>query len=667
MAQRLSSATSPYLVQHAGNPVDWWEWTDEAFSQAKESNRPILLSIGYAACHWCHVMAHESFEDDEVATLLNEHFVSIKVDREERPDVDSVYMSATTAMTGHGGWPMTCLLTPDGKPFWCGTYLPKSDFIQLLTAANEAWRDREAEVRAGGDHVVSALAKAAEDSRSARPVSEATLDTAVQTLSREYDHAHGGFGRAPKFPPSMVLAFLLRYAVRTDHETAWDMLLGTTEAMARSGTYDQVGGGFARYAVDSAWVVPHFEKMLYDNALLLAVYADLLHVQRSNVSDWARPAVDDTVAWLLREMRTEQGGFASSLDADTEGVEGSTYVWSPAQLREVLSEDDAERATELLLVTPDGTFEDGLSTLQFAADATSEDRLWWASVKPTLLRHRNQRPQPGRDDKVVTAWNGLMIDALVRASMAAHEPAWLDGAADCARFLLDVHVYDGRVIRSSRDGAPGKAAGVAEDYGNLLVGLISLHAATGEASWLESAEPIATRAIELFSDGRGGFNDTASDSEPLVLRPQSSGDNAEPSGHSALTLGLMRYATFAGSAEILALAEGAIAEIGELAHSAPRFAGWILTAAEESLAGPLQVAIARGDDEAGALALIEAVLDTQPALAVLAGRGDDQGVPLLRGREAINGAAAAYVCRGTVCDLPITDPDELRTALKAKG
>lgn len=663
MAQRLNAATSPYLVQHANNPVDWWEWSDEAFTQAQTDNRPILLSVGYAACHWCHVMAHESFEDEEVAAFLNDHFVSIKVDREERPDVDTVYMSATTAMTGHGGWPMTCLLTPEGKPFWCGTYLRKDDFMQLLSAAAGAWSEREAEIRAGGEHVVSTLARAAEDATRHRVVSETTLDGAVQMLSRDYDHAHGGFGRAPKFPPSMVLAFLLQYAVRTDHETAWDMLIGTCEGMARSGTYDQVGGGFARYAVDAAWVVPHFEKMLYDNALLLGVYAELLQLNRPEVNAWAAPVVHDTVEWLLREMLTTQGGFAASLDADTEGVEGATYVWTPQSLASALGPKDGQRAAALLMVTQAGTFEEGLSTLQFKPGSTAADRAWWAAIRPALLTERNTRSQPGRDDKIVTAWNGLLIDALTRASLATNEPSWLDAATSCAQFLLDLHVENGRVIRSSRDGVPGRAAGVAEDYGNLLLGLCSLHAATGQASWLDEAAEIAAQAMALFSDGQGGFTDTASDSEKLVLQPKSSGDNAEPSGHSALALGLMRYATLRGSAEVMAVSRGAIDAVGELIHTAPRFAGWVLRAAEESVAGPVQIAIASGDDTSGAQALADAAVAAHPGVAVLTGQGGEEGVPLLTGRFAVNGQAAAYVCRGTVCDLPVTDPTDLRASL----
>jgi uncharacterized protein len=658
---RLAHSTSPYLAQHRDNPVDWWEWGQEAFAEARRRNVPVFLSVGYAACHWCHVMAHESFEDEEVARVLRDGFVAVKVDREERPDIDAVYLSATTAMTGHAGWPMTCLLTPEGEPFWCGTYLPRPQLLQLLGAAGTAWTEREHEVRAGGEHVVRTLQQAQAVSRREGAVTEDVLAGAVAALSRELDVEHGGFGGAPKFPPSMVLAFLQRHHARTGSATAARMLLETTTAMARSGMYDQLGGGFARYAVDAAWVVPHFEKMLYDNALLLGVYVDLLASLDGPDRTLAERVVRDTVGWLLREMRTPEGGFASSLDADTDGVEGATYVWTPAQLAEVLGPEEGRRAATLLGVTDSGTFEHGRSTLQLPVDPA--DPQWWEHTRAVLLAARAERPQPGRDDKVVTAWNGLLVGALARAGACCDEPEWVDAARRCAHLLTDLHLVGGRLRRSSRDGRVGAAEGVAEDYGNLVMGLTVLHTVTGEARWLHDAEALLSDALDRFSDGSGGFHDTAHDAERLVLRPQSSGDNAEPCGHSALTAALVSYGAVAGSADHLARAAQAVDALGGLARTAPRFAGWLLAAAEDLSRGPLQVAVATGGDAPGAARLVEAARRAGAGVHVVVGEGDDHGIPLLRGRGTVDGAPAAYVCRGTVCDLPVTDVGALARSL----
>ncbi|HEX7460739.1 MAG TPA: thioredoxin domain-containing protein, partial [Dermatophilaceae bacterium] len=398
MANRLAKSTSPYLLQHAANPVDWREWGPEAYAEAHERDVPVLLSVGYSACHWCHVMAHESFEDDEVAAVLNASFVCIKVDREERPDIDAIYMSATTAMTGHGGWPMTCFLTPDGKPFFCGTYFPKPSFLQLLSGVSDAWTNRRDEVLASGSRIVEALSGAA-TIEVGGSIGAIELEQAEELLSRGYDVQNGGFGGAPKFPPSMVLEFLLRHWGRTGSSRALQMAEGSCEAMARGGMYDQLAGGFARYSVDAGWVVPHFEKMLYDNAQLLRVY---LHLWRATGSPLAERVSRQTADFLLRDLGTVEGGFASALDADAAAVEGLTYVWTRQQLVEVLGEDDGPRAAALLEVTSSGTFELGLSTLQLRREP--EDTQWWDGIRGRLLAARDLRPQPGRDDKVVTGW-----------------------------------------------------------------------------------------------------------------------------------------------------------------------------------------------------------------------------------------------------------------------
>ncbi|WP_131105155.1 thioredoxin domain-containing protein [Ornithinimicrobium sufpigmenti] len=707
MANRLAASTSPYLQQHADNPVDWWEWGDEAFAEARRRGVPVLLSIGYAACHWCHVMAHESFEDEEVGRVLSEDFVAIKVDREERPDVDAVYMTATTALTGHGGWPMTCVLTPEAEPFWVGTYLPRENFLQLLTAVTQQWRTDRERLEQGARQIVTALQEA--DRRPAggadEPVYPATsaspstaasapaiaglaasddtdlpavdlglLSDATRSLAGDYDQQHGGFGGAPKFPPSMVLAFLLRHHGRTGDPSALEMVHGTCEAMARSGTYDQLGGGFARYGVDRRWVVPHFEKMLYDNALLLGVYADLARTDATS-RPWAERVVRQTVDWLLDEMWTEQAAFASSLDADTDGVEGLTYVWTPEQLRQSLGEEDAARAATLLGVTQEGTFEHGSSTLQMRADP--EDPQWWASVRERLLLRRTLRPQPARDDKVVTAWNGLAIASLAHAGWLLEEPDWVDVAARCARFLLSTHLVDGRLRRSSRDGQVGAALGVAEDYGNLADGLLALHRATGETIWLEQAGVLLDRAVDLFGEPDGSFAATGHDAERLVLTPRSQGDNAEPGGLSAIALALVRHGVQAGRADHLARAGAALRSTSTLLRQAPRFAGWALTAAEELAAGPALVRLSPAPADERARKWRTQGGEHAPDGHAPHGHPRDGHGPDELGRAArhtpagtlvvdgdasispVGGARAAVVCHGTTCGLPRTDPGDL--------
>lgn len=662
MANRLSNATSPYLRQHGDNPVDWHEWTDEAFELARSSNKPIFLSVGYAACHWCHVMAHESFEDEAVAEALNAGFVPVKVDREERPDVDSVYMDATVAMTGQGGWPMTCLLTPEGEPFWCGTYLPRPQLLQLLSAITTAWAEQEDQVRASGTSVVEALTRAQGGVTQSLPMSEDILSGAVATLTRSFDQEHGGFGTAPKFPPTMVLEFLVRHHARTGSSSAWTMLEQTAVAMARSGTYDQVGGGFARYAVDRAWVVPHFEKMLYDNAQLLRLYAHLWQAagreDAAPLRDLAERVVRETAEFLLDTLRTPEGGFASSLDADTEGVEGATYVWTPEQLTQALGPQDGARAAELLVVTEPGTFEHGTSTLQLPVDP--EDPTWWQTVRTQLQQVRDKRPQPDLDDKVVTAWNGLAIAAMAEAGWLLGEPTWVDAAVGAAVLVTEQHVVDGRLRRSSRGGVLGHAEAVAEDFGDLVEGLVTLHAVTADQHWLTVAGSLLEDAVTRFSDGDGVFHDTASDAEPLVLRPRSRGDNAEPSGQSALAGALLAYGAAAGSADHLRLANDALAPMGAVAAREPRFAGWALAVGEALQTGPLQVAITEGEGQAELAAT--AVALTPPGTLVVVGR-PGASPTLLQDRGPVSGRAAAYVCRGTTCDLPVTTPEALRLAL----
>ena len=659
MSNRLAGATSPYLLQHADNPVHWQEWGEAAFAEARRRDVPVLLSIGYAACHWCHVMAHESFEDPDVAAVLNSGFVSVKVDREERPDIDAVYMTATTAMTGQGGWPMTCFLTPDGEPFFCGTYYPRAQFLQLLGAVREAWTTRRAQVDATGANVARALGQM---TRAATPdaLDAEVLDDAVAALARDFDEANGGFGGAPKFPPSSVLELLLRHHARTGDTGdtgALRMAEATCEAMARGGMYDQLAGGFARYSVDARWIVPHFEKMLYDNAQLLRVY---LHLHRATGSPMAERVARETADFLLRDLRTAEGAFASSLDADADGVEGLTYAWTPGQLAEVLGPDDGARAAELLTVTERGTFEHGASTLQLRRDP--DDPAWWADARRRLLAARDRRPQPARDDKVVTSWNGLTIAALAEAGVLLAEPGYLDAARECAAYVVGAHLVDGRLRRASRDGTVGAAVGVADDHGNLAEGLLALHQATGEVRWLEAAGELLEIGLTHFADGAGGFYDVADDAERLVTRPRDPSDNVEPAGQSALAGALLTYSALTGSSRHREAAEAALAAAGSIARSAPRFAGWSLAVAEAAVAGPLQVAVVGDDDAAAELAAV-ARASTSPGLVVAVGAPDTPGVPLLADRPLVRGGAAAYVCRGFVCDLPVTTAEDLAAQL----
>jgi uncharacterized protein YyaL (SSP411 family) len=648
---RLASATSPYLLQHADNPVDWWEWGDEAFAEARRRNVPILLSVGYAACHWCHVMAHESFEDEATAAYMNEHFVSIKVDREERPDVDAIYMNATTAMTGHGGWPMTCVLDHDGNPFFAGTYFPdqprhgQPSFRQVLAAITQAWTEQADEVRrvAGRlrEHLRQPLTAAP------APVGQDVLDKAVQLLEREYDAERGGFGGAPKFPPSMVLEFLLRHR----SEAAASMVAGTLEAMARGGIHDQLGGGFARYSVDADWVVPHFEKMLYDNALLLRVYAEW----GTPVGVWAAEGIAD---FLLDELRTDEGGFASALDADSEGAEGTYYVWTPDQLTEVLGPDDGPWAAELLGVTESGTFERGTSTLQMRADPADLER--WFDCQKRLREARAARERPARDDKVVAAWNGLAISGLCIAGGLIGLPHYVDAAVAAGELLQRLHVVDGRLRRVSRDGAVGAPAGVLEDYGCVAAGFLDLLQATGDAVWLERAGELLEVALTHFAAEDGGFYDTADDAEALVARPRDPSDNASPSGLSAMVHALSTYAALTGSGRHRDAAEAALASVAAIAERAPRFAGWSLAAAQALVDGPEEIAVVGPPGpERDALAL--AARRRRGAVMVVAdGARDD--VPLLVGRTPVDGQPAAYVCRNFVCERPVTEPAALGPA-----
>ncbi|MFG1911779.1 thioredoxin domain-containing protein [Kribbella sp. NPDC048928] len=658
---RLGCSTSPYLLQHAGNPVDWWEWDEDAFAEAKRRDVPVFLSVGYSACHWCHVMAHESFEDPGTAAYLSEHFVSVKVDREERPDVDAIYMAATVAMTGQGGWPMSAFLTPAGEPFFCGTYFPKdarggmSSFGQVLEAITDAWQNRRDQIDGIGKRVVEQLGAQGAQQPAAQETFD--LDRAVQLLKTDFDPVHGGFGGAPKFPPSMALDFLLRQHRRTGDEDALAMVAHTCDRMARGGMYDQLAGGFARYSVDGQWVVPHFEKMLYDNALLLDVYT---HWWTSTADPLAKRIAEQTADFLLAELRTSEGGFASALDADTEGEEGKYYVWTPSELRAALSPEDADWVVDLCDVT--GTFEHGSSVLQLRRDPEDPER--WDRVRRVLLEARSERAYPGRDDKVVAAWNGLAITALTRAGVVLDRPEYVEAARAAAVLIQDVHLEEGgRLFRTSRDGARGNADGVLEDYAAFAQGCLTLLGATGDGEWFRVAEGLLDRVLEQFV-ADGSYFDTAADAEQLVWRPQDATDNATPAGVSLAAEAFTTLASLTGSERYETAAQQALQASAAIAQRAPRFAGRALAVAETVASGPLEIAIAAdptGADGVGELRRV-AFADGPWGTAIVAGT-PDLAVPLMDGRVPIDGRAAAYVCQKFTCRLPVTLPEDLRHAL----
>ncbi|MER8098510.1 thioredoxin domain-containing protein [Streptomyces goshikiensis] len=686
MSNRLAQATSPYLLQHADNPVDWRPWEAEAFEEARRRGVPVFLSVGYSSCHWCHVMAHESFEDELTAAYMNEHFVNIKVDREERPDVDAVYMEAVQAATGQGGWPMSVFMTAEGEPFYFGTYFPPeprhgtASFMQVLEGVRTAWVGRREEVAEVAQKITRDLAgRTLGAAGSGLPTVESQGNALLQ-LSRDYDPASGWFGGGDtKFPPSMVVEFLLRHHARTGSEGAREMAEGACEAMVRSSLFDQVGGGFHRYvlrAKPDGPLVPHFEKMLYDNALLCRVYA---HLWRATGSELARRVALETADFMVRELRTREGGFASALDADSEDpetgkhVEGAYYAWTPDQLREVLGEADGELAVGYFGVTEEGTFEHGTSVLQLPQDGPAMDAERFASVRARLLAARGGRPAPGRDDKVVAAWNGLAIAALAECGAYFERPDLIERATEAADLLVRVH-FDAaaggpRLARTSKDGRAGANAGVLEDYGDVAEGFLALAAVTGEGVWLEFAGFLLDLVLDLFTAEDGSLYDTAHDAERLIRRPQDPTDSAAPSGWTAAAGALLSYAAHTGSQAHRTAAERALGVVHALGPRVPRFIGHGLAVAEALLDGPREVAVVGDPDDPRWAALHRtALLGTAPGAVVAAGpprAADGSGgeFPLLAERTRVDGLPAAYVCRHFVCARPTTDPAELAEQL----
>jgi uncharacterized protein YyaL (SSP411 family) len=676
VANHLATETSPYLLQHAHNPVAWWPWGDEALAAARAGNRPILLSIGYAACHWCHVMERESFEDEATAALMNEHFVCIKVDREERPDIDAVYMQATQAMTGHGGWPMTVFLTPQGEPFYAGTYFPPEDrqgmpsFQRVLQGVADAWANKQASVTKTTASMRDLYAASTERTRVTGPLDDALLSRAMSALVQRYEPRFGGFDGAPKFPPTMTLDFLLRQWARTGKANTLEMVTHTFRRMARGGIYDQVGGGFARYSVDQYWLVPHFEKMLYDNALLIRLGANLWQATRD---EEVRRVTEETIGWLAREMTSPDGGFYSSLDADSEGHEGRYYVWDAGELGSLLGED-ATLVTSYWGVTPDGNFE-GRTILfvprepfEVAAEhGVTEPELRTAIDRATriLYEARERRVRPARDEKILAGWNGLMLRGLAEAARAFGEPELRALAVRNGEFLFRELVHDDRVLRSYKDGI-AKIPGFLEDYAAVALGAYALYQLTFDRKWLSRARRLADVIMTRFWDEAAqAFFDTADDAEPLVTRPRDVTDNAVPSGSSLAMELLLLLGDLFADGEYTRRATYVLETLAEPMAHYPTAFGHALGAADLAVRGAVEVAIAGdpGDEAFGTLARVVANRYV-PSLVLAGGEGRSaKGITLLDGRGGAE--PVAYVCRSYACDAPTSDPEVLATQLEA--
>jgi uncharacterized protein YyaL (SSP411 family) len=642
---RLAAETSPYLLQHADNPVDWYPWGDEAFARAGAEDKPVLLSVGYAACHWCHVMEHESFEDEEIARLMNEHFVSVKVDREERPDVDGLYMDAVVAMTGHGGWPMTVFLTPEGKPFLGGTYFPPEprrglpSFPQVLHAVAEAYRTRRDDLEQQAGMLVDAIRQASERPPSGEPLTSDLLAGAVPALRRAFDPEEGGFGGAPKFPPASAIELLLRLHERDGSEDALAMATLTLDRMAAGGMWDVLGGGFHRYAVDGHWLVPHFEKMLYDNALLASAY---LHAWVATGEERYARVTAETLDYLLRELRLPEGGFASAQDADTDGVEGLTHTWTAEEVEAVLGEPHPE------WLRP---FEHGRSVIR--ADVP-------ADARAALLAAREARPQPLRDDKALAGWNGLALAALADAGARLDRPDYVEAAVELAGFLLGPLTDGrGRLLRTYREGKAHIPAYL-EDYANVANGLVELAWATGEPRWLEEARRLAGLVVELFADPEhGGFFVDAPEGDGLVARRKEFDDHPSPAGNSMAAFVLLRLARIYGDRELERHAVGVLRLARPLMERAPAAVPHALCALDLHLSSSREVAVVGDSPELRAAALEGLRPNTVYAFAP----EPSDAVPLLAGREPVDGRPAAYVCESFACRLPVTTPEELRAEL----
>jgi uncharacterized protein YyaL (SSP411 family) len=675
---RLAGETSPYLLQHAHNPVDWYPWGEAALGRARAEDKPILLSIGYSACHWCHVMERESFENPAIAQLMNDSFINIKVDREERPDLDGIYMQAVQAMTGSGGWPMTVFLTPDGTPFYGGTYFPPEPragmpgFPNLLAALADAWRNRRAEVLRSGSQLRTHLQQILRPAASRGDLDIDILHNAGRSLAAQYDPEFGGFGTAPKFPQPMALEYLLRYWKRTGDEAALDVVAKTLDRMARGGIYDQLGGGFARYSTDAEWLVPHFEKMLYDNAQLVRAY--LMGYQTTG-NAYFKDVVEQVIAYVLRDMTDPSGGFYSSEDADSEGVEGKFYVWTPAEVRELLGDEDARLFNAFYDVKTPGNFEGhgsilhmNYTPLELAPRLGATESELLAALergRQVLFEARSRRVRPARDEKVLAAWNGLMLRALAEAAAVLNRADLLSAAVKNADFLLNVmRRPDGALHRTWKPGHSAHLNGYLEDHANVADGLLALYEATFDARWLAAAIDLADIMLERFADDQnGGFFDTSNDHETLITRPKDVFDNATPSGNAVAADVLLRLAVLTDRQHYRSAAEGVLRLLSEPLGRYPLGFARSLDALDFLLGTPKEVAIVGRAGAADTEALLRVVFE--PFLPNKVVAGGDAHVPLLEARPSLDGKATAYVCEHYVCKAPTTDPEELRKQLLA--
>ena len=679
MPNRLGDETSPYLLQHKDNPVDWYPWGPEAMAAAALLDKPILLSVGYSACHWCHVMERESFEDPQIASLMNELFVNIKVDREERPDVDSVYMAAVQAMTGHGGWPMTVFLTPEGRPFYGGTYYPPEDrgglpsFPRVLHSVAQAYRTRRGDLLGNSSRVIGYIQAQSAPRESAGPLDHELLDHGFVGMIHDADRANGGFGIQPKFPQPMVYEFLLRYWKATNSADGLGIVKTTLEKLARGGIFDQIGGGFHRYSTDSVWLVPHFEKMLYDNALLAVLY---LHGWQSTGEPLFREVVEKTLEYVLKEMTHPDGGFYSAQDADSEGEEGKFFVWLPQEIVDALGPELGRVAMEYWGVSREGNWEGknilnvGRPDEEVAASlglTVDELHKRLREAADRLYRVRSKRVHPGMDDKVLTGWNGLMMKAFAECGAHLDRPDWIAAAEKNADFLLNNLVVDGRLLRTWRDGS-AKIPGYLEDHAFLVDGLISLYEATFDQRWLDAARKFGDRIPELFWDeGDKALYDTGSDHDRLIVRPRDLFDNAVPCGNSAAAMALLRLGLHTGEAKYEEVATAALGSVSDFLQRVPSGVAWWLCALDFHLAKVQEVVVMGAPDDADTAMLLDTARSGFSPNRIYAGAAgpsdDDTRFPLLAGKTMMDGKATAYLCENYVCLTPTTDQAEFARQL----
>ena len=679
MPNRLINETSPYLLQHAHNPVDWYPWGDEAIKRAAQEDKPILLSIGYSACHWCHVMERESFENTDIASLMNKNFINIKVDREERPDLDAVYMDAVNAITGSGGWPLTVFLTPQLKPFYGGTYFPPEDrhglpsFPRVLQMVAEAYKSRKGEVDNAAAQIIDYLNRSTESSKTVEPLTDKMPGIAYTSIRASFDKQNGGFGQAPKFPQPMLLEFLLRQCLRTGDPLCLLMVEHTLMKMARGGIYDQIGGGFHRYSVDAFWLVPHFEKMMYDNALLSRVY---LHAYQATGKQLYRRVVEETLDYVLREMTDKESGFYSSQDADSEGVEGKFYVWTPDEIKSALGKDDSELVIRYFGVTEQGNFEGKnilsqvMESQKLAAEfglAPEELENRIARAKSRLLEKRALRIAPHRDEKILTDWNGLMLASMAEAASVLERDDYLQAAISNATFLTK-SLYDGKVLKHTYKDGQAKIGGYLSDYALLGEGLISLYQATFEQIWLQIALKLADTMLSQFWDeDKGHFYDTAQGEKPPLVRPRNTSDNAVPSGSAAAAFVFLHLARLIDNRDYERVAATAMRSVQELMVRYPPAFGHWLCALDAHLSKPLEIAVIGKPEDNATKSLMRVINNRYSPNKILAVRKPEEAnqidTPLLRHRSMIDGRPTVYACEDRVCKIPVNEPDALATIL----